>query len=249
LTTRKNQNSILVLATLGVYLGLVLVGATPQVLAQAAMTKQFNVKDEVEVKDDLDKKPATSESDDLDADVSAVENLRIAEALQGFILDLKKLEKIGKYDPKADLVFSHKLWKEGFDSTNTVSKNSDIYNPWLETAVGQLISTAENESIRNISDILPSCDGQECREYRVTVESTANDLSLSFAFTKSTPEAARDAAQRFNEVFISKKAAFRTTAVLPIYENTRVTFENNQVTIVTRLPRAGLDSLLAANAK
>jgi len=54
---RKHQNSILVLATLGVYLSLVLVGATPQVMAQAAMTKQFNVKDEIEVKDDLDKKP------------------------------------------------------------------------------------------------------------------------------------------------------------------------------------------------
>lgn len=60
----KNQNSILVLATLGVYLGLVLVGATPQVLAQAAMTRQFNVKDEVEVKDDLDKKPDTSVTDE-----------------------------------------------------------------------------------------------------------------------------------------------------------------------------------------
>jgi hypothetical protein len=41
LNNRKNQNSILVLATLGVYLGLVLVGATPQMLAQAAMSKQF----------------------------------------------------------------------------------------------------------------------------------------------------------------------------------------------------------------
>jgi hypothetical protein len=57
LTTRKNQNSILVLATLGVYLGLVLVGATPQVLAQAAMTRQFNIKDEVEFAEDLYKKP------------------------------------------------------------------------------------------------------------------------------------------------------------------------------------------------
>lgn len=52
-----NKNSILVLATLGVYLGLVLVGATPQVLAQAAMTREFSVKDEIEVKDDLDTKP------------------------------------------------------------------------------------------------------------------------------------------------------------------------------------------------
>jgi hypothetical protein len=64
LNTRKNQNSILILATLGVYLGLVLVGATPQVLAQAAMTRQFNVKDEVEVKDDLDKKPDSSVTED-----------------------------------------------------------------------------------------------------------------------------------------------------------------------------------------
>ncbi len=57
MNNRKANNSILVLATLGVYLGLVLVGATPQVLAQAAMARQFNVKDEIEVKDDLDKKP------------------------------------------------------------------------------------------------------------------------------------------------------------------------------------------------
>src|SRR6476620_5894347 len=64
----KNQNSILVLATLGVYLGLVLVGATPQVLAQAAMTRQFNVKDEVEFAEDLDNKPpeeASSETADF----------------------------------------------------------------------------------------------------------------------------------------------------------------------------------------
>jgi hypothetical protein len=61
LLDRKNHNSVLVLATLGVYLGLVLVGATPQVLAQAAMTRQFDVKDEIEVKDDLDKKPDGAE--------------------------------------------------------------------------------------------------------------------------------------------------------------------------------------------
>jgi hypothetical protein len=53
----KNNNSILVLATLGVYLGLVLVGGTPQVLAQAAMTRQFNVREEIEFKEDLDNQP------------------------------------------------------------------------------------------------------------------------------------------------------------------------------------------------
>ncbi len=39
------------------YLGLVLVGATPQILAQAAMTRQFDVRDEIEFKEDLDTKP------------------------------------------------------------------------------------------------------------------------------------------------------------------------------------------------
>ena len=38
MNTRKGQNSILILTTLGVYLGLVLVGATPQIKAQTVKT-------------------------------------------------------------------------------------------------------------------------------------------------------------------------------------------------------------------
>jgi hypothetical protein len=56
--SRKGQNSILFVATLGVYLGLVLAGATPQVAAQrAAMARSFDIQDEIEFTDDLDKKP------------------------------------------------------------------------------------------------------------------------------------------------------------------------------------------------
>jgi len=54
---RKGQNSILFLTTLGVYLGLVLVGATPQVLANAATTRSFDIRDEIEFQDKLDKDP------------------------------------------------------------------------------------------------------------------------------------------------------------------------------------------------
>ncbi|MBK7392901.1 MAG: hypothetical protein IPI64_06300 [Chloracidobacterium sp.] len=62
MTNRKNQNSILLLATLGVYLGLVLAGATPQVLANAATAKQFDLRDEIEMVDDLDNKPDQASS-------------------------------------------------------------------------------------------------------------------------------------------------------------------------------------------
>ena len=58
MSNRKNYNSIVFLTTLSVYLGLVLVGgATPSVLAQAATTRDFNIKNEIVVEDDLDKKP------------------------------------------------------------------------------------------------------------------------------------------------------------------------------------------------
>jgi len=58
-STRKGQNSILFITTLGVYLGLVLAGgASPQVFAHpAATTRNFDITDEIEFKDDLDKKP------------------------------------------------------------------------------------------------------------------------------------------------------------------------------------------------
>lgn len=59
MSTRKGQNSILFLTTLGVYLGLVLAGgASPTVFAHpAATTRNFDISEEVEFKDDLDKKP------------------------------------------------------------------------------------------------------------------------------------------------------------------------------------------------
>ena len=66
MTNRKNQNSILLLATLGVYLGLVLAGATPQVLANAATAKQFDLRDEIEMVDDLDNKPDQASSIETD---------------------------------------------------------------------------------------------------------------------------------------------------------------------------------------
>ena len=72
---RKGQNSILFVATLGVYLGLMLAGATPQVLANAATTRSFDIKDEIEFQDKLDKDPdplaaklASDSVDDLKRD-------------------------------------------------------------------------------------------------------------------------------------------------------------------------------------
>lgn len=78
MSATKQKNSIIALATLGVYLGLLMAGATPGVLAQqAAMTRHFDVRDEIEISDDLDTKPEPTLSDEVskgslkaDADIS-----------------------------------------------------------------------------------------------------------------------------------------------------------------------------------
>ena len=81
MTERKHQNSILVLATLGVYLGLVLAGATPQILAQAATTRLFDVKDEIEYKEDLDTKP-----DRAERNVDSIEtDERVSRSIETFL--------------------------------------------------------------------------------------------------------------------------------------------------------------------
>ncbi|MBA2379850.1 MAG: hypothetical protein H0V76_09795 [Blastocatellia bacterium] len=62
---RRNNNSLLVLTTLGVYLGLLMVGATPGVVAQqGAMSRNFELSEEVDLKDDLDLDPAAEQEAD-----------------------------------------------------------------------------------------------------------------------------------------------------------------------------------------
>jgi hypothetical protein len=93
LSNGKNHNSILFLTTLGVYLGLVLVGATPQVLAQAAMTRQFDVKDEIEVKDDLDKKPDNPFAEPTEGAYVDTEN-RITRSVERFLAQFWAVDSI-----------------------------------------------------------------------------------------------------------------------------------------------------------
>ena len=66
MSNSKNYNSILFLTTLSVYLGLVLVGASPQVLAQQiTFVNKFEIQNEIEFEDDLDKKPEDNESSEI----------------------------------------------------------------------------------------------------------------------------------------------------------------------------------------
>lgn len=56
---RRSQNSLVLLTTLGVYLGLLVVGgAAPQIFAHSATTRFFEIAEEQEARDDFDNNPA-----------------------------------------------------------------------------------------------------------------------------------------------------------------------------------------------
>ena len=58
MSQKKSQNPFLLLTTLGVYIGLLMAGGTPGVIAQqAALTRNFELSEEFEVRDDLDRDP------------------------------------------------------------------------------------------------------------------------------------------------------------------------------------------------
>jgi hypothetical protein len=238
----KNYNSIVFLTTLSVYLGLVLSGgATPSVLAHSALTRDFDLKNEIIFEEDLDKKP----DDEISENVEIIRKINIVEAISNFVSDLKKLESIGKFNPKEERIFSYQHWTKHYSETYSTSINREVSNPWLETALSELISTATPDYLHTISDRLPNCDGTDCREYSVEIEATKDEFSINFTFTKSTAEKAKLAAEAFGKVFLEQKDASKNTINLPIYENTKAISENNQVFIVTRLPRASIDSLIA----
>jgi hypothetical protein len=100
----KKQNPALLIATLGVYLGLVLAGAAPAVLANAALTKQFDVRDEIEFVDEFDNKP-----DDTPSPL----NKRSDKSLNTYSVSATNLPLLGLSAdiPSADFSFeSSRLW-------------------------------------------------------------------------------------------------------------------------------------------
>ncbi len=192
MTNRKNYNSILFLT---VYLGLVLVGATPQVLAHAATNSFFDIQAEWEVKDDLDNKP-----DDSCAELKSKTDAQNNQ----FIADYLKLVSaaLGKYPSHTTIEISGGVEDKDFPS---LEKDLSINFFQLKANKDGLLSKLNFNS------------GSEFR--KTTSFVLAFDQSLKFQLCKS---------ENFPEKII--------------FENTKITSQNNQIFIVTRLPRGSIDS-------
>jgi|GEM_PF-873412 len=250
MSDRKNYNSIVFLTTLSVYLGLVLVGgATPSVLAQAATTRNFDIKNEIVVEDDLDKKP----DDNINQDAEQIQNVIDSDFISGSVLalldDLKRLKQIEKYDGRQrfEIDFAFRSYENSYKLK--VDRLEAGGNRWVFTACEEPAYLIEHKfdglTPFNFYDYDDSLKAKVTNT-NVKFLSENGELSLQITSKQKSAEDAQKLAKFLNQVFAqgSSNDDLKNYEKL-IYQNTKSTAENNQVFIVTRLPRGSIDSLLA----
>jgi hypothetical protein len=249
-TNRKGQNSILFLTTLGVYLGLVLVGATPQAIAhqRAAMTRNFDIRDEIEFSDDLDTNP--------DGDRSMIGD-SVEVYLQDFeqlLTSLGGLNKKGQFDPATSAFeVSQSIFlpcvpfnQAGSYTAQKFDNANESIKPALERFSKQLTyGYSLGDCVKNdrFSDT-------EAVFSHFTFKLNKSALSVELTVKKSGLQSAADLIAALPPTFKSERITKNASVIRQkLIESTSFRNDNDQVFIVTRLPRASIDSLFAKDAK
>jgi len=238
MSNRKNYNSIVFLTTLSVYLGLVLVGgATPSVLAQAATTRDFDIKNEIVVEDDLDKKPDNEEKTDFNYLLK-----KYYAGVEQFTDNLIKAHYDGYFD-----FDKHPF---NFKISTQASCSSSYYAPFRQISgngSGIPVFFALSEYSKGLNGIyLGNCkQADEPKDIVLDISYNTAELQIKLSSLKSSPQKAISFIEAFNQVIALYKTDEKKIFVSKIQENTSVNAENNQVFIVTRLPRGSIDALHA----
>jgi hypothetical protein len=212
LSKKTNYNSIVFLTTLSVYLGLVLVGGTAPILAHSAMTRDFDIKNEIEFKDDLDKKPDDETCAELKVK-NGGQNKQFIEEYAASVLEIAKKVYFTQLDGYELSVNARYRSFEGIDELLGElfpSANKDL-------AVDQFSYTADKDKFYV--------------NFKLKSKFENKDISaLGSAYAESIDLLLRQSPDKPANL---------------VLKHTEITFENNQVFIVTRLPRASIDELLA----
>jgi hypothetical protein len=236
LNNRKGQNSILFLTTLGVYLGLVLVGATP-VLGHAATTRNFEISDEIEIKDDLDKNP------DRRNETTFVEEIASLLSTLNSYVEEDKFTWNSKFEFNIEDLSFAKDGKPSFLGFGT-----------LESPEGRLFEHSALAAAQSlIVEKVEVSAGEKYSTWPETVnlKFRSDGSNIRFDITVSTAD--DGGAKRLNSAlsdFLKRIAQDSKSAMARIVaEKTTSEVDNVKVILVTRLPRAALDPLLAKDAK
>ncbi len=221
------------LTTLGVYIGLLMAGSAPGVVAQqaGAMTRNFDVKDEIEIKDDLDNKP--------DGCNQARERNREFLATYLWFNDASFYEFSNLIESFGDAYPENKYPIGEFTLTlldlERPFRNTFLYGPSpLNADLGKTLA----------SEFLIAANGLPGKTSELTVSRTA--LGTDFRFESSSfPQDTPLVRYLYSNAFHNFKCGSLLESDELFFKNTQLAVQNNSFVISTRLPRGSLDALLA----
>jgi hypothetical protein len=233
-SNKNKHNSIVFLTTLSVYLGLVLIGAPP-ILAQAALTRNFDIQNEIEFKDNLDKKP-----NDEEVENSSKEDF--PSLFAQLLNEIKEDVGSGKIALSIKTNFRFEAYFNYSEMCNGSGFGSE---PSADKHLAKIVEDAFRQKIEPTTFELADYPTTSAKNIKLNLEANRTNLSLKISFGKFNAE---QFAEFLNKKWSLSAISVEDTLTKQIYENTKATSENNQVFIVTRLPRGSLDELLN-NAK
>jgi len=230
MSNRKNYNSIVFLTTLSVYLGLVLVGAPP-VLAQAALTQKIEIQHEAEIRDDLDKKP----DEDLFAQtlVDLVRNLDMLSNAKNFDWETKSVFTI------EDLSFCESDDTPSFLGSGSHPKKLTGAIEKAAIEIGRKLHAKKSKS--GLGDFYARWP--EGVTFKFSIEHKGFDLET--AINLKSGENARAFLALLDAYLLRINSSTKTKELKIVVENTKSKVDGTRLLLVTHLPRASIDELLA----
>ncbi|HEY0050613.1 MAG TPA: hypothetical protein VGB68_15075, partial [Pyrinomonadaceae bacterium] len=129
------------------------------------------------------------------------------------------------------------------------TNDSRILSSWVSAAVTDAVYKFEDWN--KFSDCLPNgkIEKSNAESFSTKISyDKAGGLKVELIIDKDSKQSAEHLAGSFNQAFKAYEVEQDEPIVKEISKNTSFKSENNQIFIVTRLPRGSIDSLLAKNA-
>lgn len=229
------------------YLGLVLVGATP-VMGHAATTRHFEIADEIEVKDDLDRKPDDNKRSPLEISIG-----NYYADIEFLLSSLERLKKNGKFDLGVDTFELSQASalpcvadnKVGSYLAETLFTSNKALQPLLEGTTKRITDGY------GFADCVPSdrFAGQEATHSHFVLKLTPDGLTLEVSGVKKSAAEVAAYLRELTAAWDQFKAEAKEPVQKQISDGTKLSFSGTKILVVTRLPRAGLETLFAKDAK
>ena len=228
MSKQKTHNSILILTTLGVYLGLVLVGATPQLRAQTV--KAFA------------KAPAKAGKPDINGEFTDAPLERFLDRIK-LEVGVKRLDLSRPIHIKVDGAFDKGAVLSGNLNVLADGENSAVL---LDLVKEFLVAVDESNLFYTIVD---AKSGQSVNGASIDVVHDGAQTTFHISLKTDSAETAERAAGGFRGLFSIAKSVRKGTPEVKFYENAIITFDNDQVSVVTHMPRAALEEFLTGSER